>query len=123
MNSLRRPSLALGVACLALAVPAACGSTTASIAAGTTGTGTGGGATSGHGGGHTGTGGLGPGECRTQADCMAGWFCGVQIYPPFCGPQCDPSLTGINCQANADCQDAGAGLICDKPCVCMHGGA
>jgi hypothetical protein len=118
-----RTPLALSAACFALTLPAACGSTGASTAAST---GTGGhtsSTASGH-GGQTGTGGLGPGQCHTVMDCKSvGDFCAVQILPPFCGPQCDPSLTGTSCMSDADCQDAGAGLICDKPCVCERGGA
>jgi hypothetical protein len=49
-------------------------------------------------------------------------FCGVDILPAFCGGVCDQAGAD-DCQSDGDCADAGAGLICDKPCACFHGGA
>jgi len=133
MNSFRSASMLWASAFAVLAV--ACGSSSSSTGTGGTksssSTGTGatttsttgtGGMTTGTGGMTTGTGGAGSGQCRSQADCTSGDFCGVLVLPPFCNGMCETGIGG-GCQTDADCQDAGAGLICDKPCNCSMGGA
>src|SRR5262245_47918844 len=62
------------------------------------------------------------GKCRSNTDCQNGDYCGVLNLPPFCGGQCDDNFTS-DCQSDADCADAGVGLVCDLPCRCNHGGA
>jgi len=102
---------------ITVVLAAACGSPSGTgIGAGTTGTaGTGAGTTT------TGAGGIGH-VCHGQADCGLDQFCNVIQLPPFCGGKCDTAPSD-GCQTDADCADAGTGLVCDRPCYCFQGGA
>jgi hypothetical protein len=118
------PSIALA-SVLSLAA-AACGSSGGGGSGGTGGTTMGTSSSSSSGTSSTtsggGTGGLGAGQCRSQSDCGGGDFCSLNVLPPLCGGVCDTGAGG-DCQSDAECADAGAGLICGRPCACWLGGA
>src|SRR5678815_442287 len=69
----------------------------------------------------------GPGTvCRSQSDCAGGDYCGVQNLAPMCNGSCQPRFGSDTCSTDADCADAGVGMICSSntdpgPCWCSSG--